>query len=147
MIVRWPGEVDGGEVEDDLVSLVDLGPSMLAACGLEVPQYMEGRPVLDPDSGRTQECEYVFATRDRYDEEYDMIRSVWDERFRYVQHYYPEQPYVQWIPYRNRHPAMQDLLERDAMGASRTSRRRGSQIAGRLRNCTTSERTHMRWKI
>jgi hypothetical protein len=35
-----------------------------------------------------------------------MVRSVRDDRFRYVRHYYPERPYVQWVPYRNRHPAM-----------------------------------------
>ena len=116
LLVRWPGEIEAGDVEDSLVSLVDLGPSMLAACGLDVPQYAEGRPFLGPDDERTPEREYVFSTRDRYDEEYDMVRSVRDERYRYVRHYYLEQPYVQWIPYRNRHPAMRDLLERDAAG-------------------------------
>ncbi|MFC6964809.1 hypothetical protein ACFQL7_26155 [Halocatena marina] len=45
-----------------------------------------------------------------------MMRSVRDERYRYVRNYYPERPYVQWIPYRNRHPAMEELLERDANG-------------------------------
>jgi hypothetical protein len=35
-----------------------------------------------------------------------MVCSVRDDRCRYVRHYYPERPYVQWVPYRNRHPAM-----------------------------------------
>ncbi|RDZ51354.1 sulfatase [Haloferax sp. Atlit-4N] len=115
LIVRWPGQIEGGDATDDLVSLVDLGPTTLSIAGVDVPQYVQGRPFLGPDAD--DECrEYVFATRDRYDEEYDMMRSVRDERYRYVRNYYPERPYVQWIPYRNRHPAMEELLERDAAG-------------------------------
>jgi arylsulfatase A-like enzyme len=116
LLVRWPAVVEGGSVESGLVSLVDLGPAMLSACGLPVPRYVEGRPFLAPDDTARPDREYVFATRDRYDESYDMVRSVRDDRFRYVRHYYPERPYVQWVPYRNRHPAMQDLLERRADG-------------------------------
>jgi hypothetical protein len=39
-----------------------------------------------------------------------MVRSVRDWRFRYVRNYYPEKPYVLFIPYRNRSPLMQELL-------------------------------------
>ncbi|MFB6135644.1 MAG: sulfatase-like hydrolase/transferase [Halobacteriaceae archaeon] len=112
LVVRWPGETDG-ETREDLVSMVDLGPTMLSLAGVDVPRYMQGRPFMGPDA---ESREYVFATRDRYDEEYDMVRSVRDGRFRYVRHYYPERPYVLWIPYRNTHPAMRDLLELDAEG-------------------------------
>lgn len=112
MIVRWPGRT-GGEVREDLVSLVDLAPTTLSMAGVDVPPYVQGRPFLGPEA---REREYVFSTRDRYDEEYDMIRSVRDRRFRYVRNYYPERPYVLWIPYRNTHPAMQDLLEGHAEG-------------------------------
>jgi arylsulfatase A-like enzyme len=114
LIVRWPGEIQAGTVTDGLVSTVDLGPSTLAACGLDVPEYVDGRPFFGPDA--TADREYVFATRDRYDESYDMVRSVRDDRYRYVRHYYHEQPYVLWLPYRNRHPAMRDLLAGHAAG-------------------------------
>ena len=106
LIVRWPGHTTG-ESTTDLVSLVDLPATTLALAGVDVPRYMHGRPFLGPDA---VERRYVFTTRDRYDEEYDMIRSVRDGRFRYVRHYYQERPYVLHIPYRNRHPAMQSLL-------------------------------------
>ncbi|WP_264822476.1 sulfatase/phosphatase domain-containing protein [Halocatena marina] len=116
LIVRWPGQIDGGEATDDLVSLVDLGPTTLSVAGVDVPQYIQGRPFLGPEAD--DECrEYVFATRDRYDEEYDMMRSVRDERYRYVRNYYPERPYVQWIPYRNRHPAMEELQSETRMAS------------------------------
>ncbi|MEF8853744.1 MAG: sulfatase-like hydrolase/transferase [Haloarculaceae archaeon] len=113
LIVRWPGEFDGGDVDDRLVSLHDLGPTMLEMCGLDVPPYVDGRPFYGKEA---TERDYVVSTRDRYDEEYDMVRSVRGERYRYVRHYRPGRPYRQWIPYRNRHPAMQELLERAASG-------------------------------
>jgi arylsulfatase A-like enzyme len=112
LIVRWPGELDGGDVDERLVSLHDLGPAMLDACGLAVPPYVDGQSFL----GDAPEREYVVSTRDRYDEEYDMVRSVRGPRYRYVRHYRPGRPYRQWIPYRNRHPAMEALLERAASG-------------------------------
>ena len=106
LIVRWPGET-AGETTADLVSLVDVGPTILSLAGIDPPRYMHGSAFL----GETAtDREYIFTTRDRYDEEYDMIRSVRDNRYRYVQHFYPERPYVLHIPYRNTHPAMQELL-------------------------------------
>ena len=113
LIVRWPGEIDGGEVDDRLVSMMDLGPTILAACGLDVPQYVGGRQFFGADA---DEREYVFAARDRYDEAYDMVRAVRDHRFTYVRHYRPGTPYRQWIPYRNRHPVMREILERGREG-------------------------------
>jgi|AntDeeMinimDraft_4_1070355.scaffolds.fasta_scaffold00098_34 arylsulfatase A-like enzyme len=120
LIVRWPGRVDGGDVDDRLVSLVDLGPTTLSVCGIDVPRYCDGRPFLGADGDETgdtsEEREYVVSTRDRYDESYDMVRSVRGERYRYVRHYRPGRPYRQWIPYRNRHPVMREILELDAAG-------------------------------
>lgn len=110
LIVRWPGETSGEE-SHNLVSHVDLAPTMLSLASIDVPQYVHGDPFLGPEATSRK---YVFATRDRYDEEYDMVRSVRDDRFRYVRHYYPERPYVLYIPYRNRHPAMRELLRLDA---------------------------------
>ena len=53
--------------------------------------------------------EYVYATRDRYDETYDMVRAVRDRRFKYIRNCRPELPYLGWIPYRNRHPIVQEM--------------------------------------
>jgi N-sulfoglucosamine sulfohydrolase len=111
LLVRWPGEVEGGERTDRLVSLVDVAPTVLSLAGIDVPAHVEGRPFLGSSASPR---DYVFATRDRYDESYDMVRSVRDGRYRYVRHYEPDQPYVQWVPYRNVHPAMAELLRRDA---------------------------------
>ena len=93
--------------------MVDLAPTLLSACVLDVPRHMDGRCFLDDDA---EERDYVYAARDRYDESYDMVRVVRGDRYKYVRNYYPGQPYRQWVPFRNRHPAMRDLLRRDAAG-------------------------------
>ena len=60
--------------------------------------------------GRKKETGNTFLRRgDRYDESYDMMRAVRDTRFKYIRNYMPENPYLLWIPYRNRHPALQEM--------------------------------------
>jgi N-sulfoglucosamine sulfohydrolase len=107
LIVRWPGGLEPGGVCDDPVSTIDLGPTVLSLAGIEVPYHMQGQAFLGPRAKPPRE--YVFASRDRYDTAYDMIRAVRDRRFKYIRHYRPEQPYLLWIPYRNRHPIMQEM--------------------------------------
>jgi hypothetical protein len=48
-------------------------------------------------------------SRDRYDESYDMVRAARDKQFKYIRNYRPELPYLLWIPYRNRHPILQEM--------------------------------------
>ena len=37
-----------------------------------------------------------------------MIRAARTKRFKYMRHYMQNQPYLLWIPYRNRHPIMEE---------------------------------------
>ena len=113
LIVRWHGEITPGSETDQLVSLIDLGPTVLSLCGVQAPQHLQGQPFLGPQK---VERDYIFATRDRYDESYDMIRAVRDKKYKYIRNYYPEKPYLLWIPYRNRHPVMQEMWRLYAEG-------------------------------
>ncbi|WP_121614310.1 sulfatase-like hydrolase/transferase [Mesobacillus foraminis] len=106
LIVRWPGVMEPGQVSDQLVSLIDLGPTVLSLAGAPIPYHLEGQPFLGEQA---ESREYVFATRDRYDESYDMIRAARDKRFKYIRNYYPEKPYLQWIPFSHEHPMFQEL--------------------------------------
>ncbi|MDQ3813159.1 MAG: sulfatase-like hydrolase/transferase [Armatimonadota bacterium] len=107
LIVRWPGHITAGSVCDDLVSLIDLGPTVLSLTGVANALHLQGRPFLGPQ--KTTPREYIFATRDRHDEAYDMVRAVRDRRYKYIRHFRPDLPYLLWIPYRNRHPIMQEM--------------------------------------
>lgn len=114
LIVRWPGGVAPGSVDDRLVSFVDFGPTVLSLAGVPLPEHLQGRPFLS--EAATAPREYVFAARDRMDEVYDMMRAVRDGRYKYIRNFYPERPYVRTIAYRDRMPTMQELLRLNASG-------------------------------
>jgi arylsulfatase A-like enzyme len=46
LLVRWPGKVKAGSVQDGMVLNVDFAPTLLAAAGLKVPAEMQGRNFL-----------------------------------------------------------------------------------------------------
>ena len=113
LIVRWPGHVGPGSVTDELVSLVDLAPTVLSLAGIELPLHLQGRPFLGDEK---QPRDYVFATRDRYDESYDMMRAVRNWRFKYIRNFDPTLSYHVWIRYLQRHPIQQEMWRLYAEG-------------------------------
>ena len=46
-----------------------------------------------------------------------MVRPVRDRRFKYIRNYRPDLPCLGWIPYRNRHPIVQELWRLPLEGA------------------------------
>ncbi|MCY3552786.1 MAG: sulfatase-like hydrolase/transferase [Candidatus Poribacteria bacterium] len=106
LIVRWHEELNPGSESDQLVSLIDLGPTVLSLCDVQAPQHLQGQPFLGPQK---VEREYIFATRDRLDLSYHMLRAVRDKKYKYIRNYYPEKSYLHWDPYRNSHPVMQEM--------------------------------------
>jgi hypothetical protein len=118
LMIRWPKALGPGPapgtVRDELVSFVDLAPTVLAVAGVDVPGHMQGRVLLGPKAGPPPS--YVFAARDRMDIEYDMMRSARDPRFLYIRNFSPELPYAGHIVYRNQSAIMQEWLRLQAEG-------------------------------
>ncbi len=112
LIVRWPGMVPPGKVNNDLVSLLDLAPTVLTLAGVRVPDHMQGYVL--PGFSFIKPRDYVFAARDRIDESYDRVRAVRDKRFKYLRNFYPQKPYVLPVPYRDKGDVMQELLRLNA---------------------------------
>ncbi len=107
LIIRWPGRIKPGTVSEQLVSLMDLGPTVLSIAGVEIPSWMQGRAFLGPQAGPPRE--YVFMARDRMDEAYDMMRAVRDRRYRYIRNYQACKPYAQYIDYMEQMPTMREM--------------------------------------
>ncbi len=113
LIIRIPerfrvdGQGEPGTVDDELVSFMDLAPTMLNLAGLPIPSYMQGRAFLGSDL--TPPREYLFAARDRIGERYDLIRMVRDKRYKYLRNYEPWEEYTQWIWYREQHGMMKQM--------------------------------------
>jgi uncharacterized sulfatase len=97
LIIRWPGKITPGSVNDRLVSNVDIGPSTMKAVNLKPPNYLHGKDFLSSDSSQRK---YVFAMRDRRDETVDRIRMVRNERYKYIRNFYPDRPYTQFNAYK-----------------------------------------------
>jgi N-sulfoglucosamine sulfohydrolase len=117
LMIRWPkmAAAVAGSANDQLVSMIDLAPTVLALAGVEIPGHLQGRALVGPKAGPAPE--FVFAARDRMDIEYDMMRSARDDRFLYIRNFAPEQPYAGHIIYRNQSAIMQDWLRLQAEGA------------------------------
>ena len=109
LIVKWPDHIDPGSISQQLVSMMDLGPTILSCCGLDIPQHMHGQAFMGPQQ---QERQYIHACRDRFDESYDMIRAVRDQRYKYICNWRPDLPRLLWIPFRNKHPCYADIWDR-----------------------------------
>jgi arylsulfatase A-like enzyme len=78
------------------VSFTDFAPTVLSMAGVEIPDHMQGRAFAGP---KAQANEFVFCSRDRMDERYDIMRSVMDSRWLYIRNFRPDRPYVQPLSY------------------------------------------------
>jgi arylsulfatase A-like enzyme len=117
LMIRWPQMTAGiaNSASDQLVSMIDLAPTVLALAGVEIPVHMQGRVLVGSKAQRGPD--YVFGARDRMDQEYDMMRSARDARHLYIRNFAPEQPYAGHIIYRNQSDIMQEWLRLQAEGA------------------------------
>ena len=110
LIVRWPERLVGGATRDDLVHLLDLAPTMLHACGLDVPEHMHGTPLWDADGQLADKPnEYVYGGRDRMDEQEDLSRTVRDERYRYIRNLHPDRSAMQHCDYPDQLPTWVEM--------------------------------------
>ncbi len=114
MIIRWPNQLKANSVRKDLVSVLDLPPTMLSVAGVEIPAYMHGRVLVGEQQG--EEPPYLFFHRDRMDEVFELQRGVRDRRWKYIRNYEPEKPYSQHLDYMDEMPAMQDWRRLAAAG-------------------------------
>ena len=94
LIVRIPGQL-AGKVDHQLISSIDFGPTVLNLAGIKVHDNLQGRAFLGKNLSAPRK--YVFGARDRMDERYDIIRAVFDGRFRYIRNFEPLKPYYQYM--------------------------------------------------
>ena len=91
----WAGLDSLVAKKDELVSFIDLAPSVLSLAGAEIPAYFEGTPFLGPQAIGKSKREFAFGARDRADDMVEMSRSVTDGNYIYIRHFMPHLPYIQ----------------------------------------------------
>jgi arylsulfatase A-like enzyme len=104
---RAGGQGKPGSTDAQLISLIDLGPTVLNLASVSIPEHMQGRAFLGPSLMRPREA--VYGGRDRMDERYDGVRMVRDQRYRYLRNYHPHLPYAQHTSYMEQGFVMQEL--------------------------------------
>lgn len=96
-----------------MVAFIDMGPTVLRLAGIESPSPADGRPVLGPDvdprevDGRHETIGYA----DRFDEKYDLVRSLRLDQWKYIRNFEPFYPDALHNQYRYRSLAYQQWRE------------------------------------
>ena len=113
LIIRYPNKMDAGKVDERIVSLMDLGPTVLSLLNIEPPKHYDGKAIAGPYEDDPRE--YAFGTADRFDESTDMQRSVLDGRYVYVKNFLPELPLIYRNKYREQITMNSKLIQMDSL--------------------------------
>ncbi len=118
LIVRWPGHIQAGTVCTDVVSGVDIAPTMLSLAGVtaeQMPRHYQGQAFLGSAQPRTPRA-IAFSGRDRMDEAFDRVRTARSSQFHYIRNYFPNIPYCQRNQYMENQLTTQVMRELHATG-------------------------------
>ena len=77
--------IAGGSASSSFVSFVDFAPTVLHLAGVKVPELMDGRSIFNQNSNSN----VTFSHADRFDEKYDMVRSVRYNNYKYIRNFQP----------------------------------------------------------
>lgn len=97
MIMRWPGKVDAGQVNTNLVMSLDICATILDAAGVKPAVPLHGTNLLD---SAIQERKYVFAARDKMDDTHDAMRAIRSHDFKLIVNLMPERAWCQYNKYK-----------------------------------------------
>ena len=115
LIIRYPNKMYAGKRVDELISFIDLAPTVLDMT--QAPDYnatFDGASFAPEQYSHTSalqadESKYIFAAADRFDEVTDHSRAVRDKRFKYIKHYEPDKPMHLAVGYRKQMASQQEL--------------------------------------
>ena len=111
LIIRFPDGFRSGEVDNRIVSLMDLGPTTMSLLGIKPPSFLDGKAFLG--KYKTKPRNYAFGSADRFDESTDMQRSVIDGRFVYIKNFMPELPLIYRNKYREQISMNKKIIQMD----------------------------------
>ena len=97
LVVRVPAnwkhlvDTEMGTTVLGFVSFIDFGPTLLNLAGLDVPDGVDGRPFLGQGVSldEVNHRDEAFGYADRFDEKYDLVRTLRKGKYEYVRSYQP----------------------------------------------------------
>ncbi len=93
LVIRLPEkfrdrvDLPAGSRPERFVSFIDFGPTVLNLAGVQAPGGIDGRPFLGPGSQAMADNDESLGYADRFDEKYDMVRTLRKGRYRYVRNF------------------------------------------------------------
>lgn len=93
-------------LSNQLISFVDLAPTILQLAGITPPSYLHGRDFLQ-SVDKTQTAakqklrQYIYASRDRMDEVIDKQRAIRSHDYKYIRSDFPQVPGGHALAYRD----------------------------------------------
>jgi arylsulfatase A-like enzyme len=135
MIVHWPAayrpdSMRQGATDSRLISFVDLAPTVLAMAGVDAPDYLHGHDVFNT---AVPPRRYVFASRDRVDEQPDRQRAARDQRYKYIRSWHPELPGGHPLAFRENMDMVREMNALQAQGKLSPAQGRWFEPVGRER--------------
>ncbi len=114
LFLKMPGRTQA-RTRSDLVSFVDLAPTILALAGAPPAAWHQGRVF----AGRRKAAEpsHVLAGADRFDETASHQRTLIGRRYQYIVNHRPDLPALQRLAYRENLPTMQEIRRLEALNA------------------------------
>jgi len=107
MMIRFPDRHEAGRERSDLVSFVDLAPTILSLASAPQPGWLQGHDFLGV--GRNAPNRYVFASSDRMDAWMDRSKAVRDNHYKLIRNYMPDVELLQPVAFREELRSMQAL--------------------------------------
>lgn len=107
-----------GSRHDGFVSFVDFGPTVLNLAGVKIPDGIDGRPFLGKGISMSEvnSRDEAFGYADRFDEKYDLVRSIRKGKYQYIRNYQPYLPDGLMNIYRYKMLAFQQWREHSDAG-------------------------------
>ena len=80
-----------GTRTDAFVQFIDLAPTVLNLAGVTVPEQMDGKPFLGKNVSKIdlEKQNTTFGYADRFDEKYDLVRTIRKGKYKYMRNYQP----------------------------------------------------------
>ena len=114
LIIRAPVLTQPGSFCEELVSWVDIAPTLLSLANAPIPGDYDGRVILGENKQSEPKC--IFAARDRMDECFDRVRAARSRRFLYLKNDFPQLPWAQRLRYMEVMPATRQIRQMHADG-------------------------------
>lgn len=108
LVIRFPGKQQAQTRNDDLLSFIDLAPTVMSLAGIKPESDLDGHAFLGPQA-TSDKRKYIRAAADRFDAQYDTNRAIRDKRYKYIRYYQPEKSMFLPVAYREQMAIMREL--------------------------------------